>query len=65
MIMEVVVEALAYLLPWRAWLCLVAAVIIAIVLHAYGIWLVWPSDIFVVAVILGVVLGVFWDQRSG
>lgn len=65
MIVEILVEALAYLLPWRAWLCLIAALIMAILLHAYGIWFVWPSDIFVVAAILGIVVGLYWHQRVG
>jgi hypothetical protein len=64
-ILEIVVEALAYLLPWRGWLCLVTKLALAYVLHAWGIWFIWPSDIFVVAAILGIVLGVCWDQRVG
>jgi uncharacterized membrane protein len=65
MIVEILVETLAYLLPWRAWLCLIVALVLAILLHAYGIWFVWPSDIFVVLAILGIVVGVYWHQRVG
>jgi hypothetical protein len=65
MIVEIVVESLAYLLSWRAWLCLVTMLAFAYVLNAWGIWFVWPSDIFVVAAILGIILGVCWDQRVG
>jgi hypothetical protein len=65
MILEIVVEALACLLSWRAWLCLLAMLGFAFVLNRYEIWFVWPSDVFIVAGILGLALGLYWEQRVG
>ncbi len=62
---QIVVEMLVTVLSWRAWLCIIAMLVFALLLHGWGIWFIWPSDIFVVAVILGIILGICWDRHVG
>ncbi|HEV3409674.1 MAG TPA: hypothetical protein VG095_05240, partial [Chthoniobacterales bacterium] len=57
------IEALCYLSPWRVWLCLIVALTIALILYAYGVCFVWPFDVFIVAAILGIALGLYWEER--
>jgi len=64
-LVDFVAELLGYFLGWRAWLCFVVALIVAGVLSAFGVASGWPSGIFIVGGIIGLVVGLFWEARVG
>jgi uncharacterized membrane protein (DUF441 family) len=57
-LLDMVIEALGYFLSWRAWLCLVAGVILAYLLSASGV-------ACIAGAVLGLAFGLFWEARVG
>jgi hypothetical protein len=62
---EVLIEVLANILSWRAWLCFLGGLAGAFFLAAYDIFLVWPRDIPVLFAILALGIGIYWETQSG
>ncbi|MGI8570290.1 MAG: hypothetical protein ACR2KT_15190 [Methylocella sp.] len=62
--LDVVLEVFGSPIGWRTWLCVVAALIIAYALSSYGILFSTSLISFIVAGVLGLVVGLFWDART-
>ena len=59
-----VMDVLSSGLGWRGLLCFVVGVVAACVLEHYGVALIWKFDIPILVVLLGIGLGIYWDERA-
>jgi len=63
-LLDVVVTAIAEVLPWRAFVCIGIALLLALVVCGFlGASVSWLT-IFVPAAVVGLAAGVFWESRS-
>ncbi len=62
--LDFVLEWCSHLVGWRTWLCVIGALIAAWVLSAWGLRLADGPGPYVVAGVLGLVVGLCWDARE-
>lgn len=62
---DALIETLASLFGWRAWLCFIGGLVAAYFLAAYDIFLVWPYDVPVLFAIVSLGVGIYWEANSG
>jgi hypothetical protein len=64
-LLEVVLEFLSYFVDWRTWLCVALALLLAYFAYVSGIIIISTVATFVIAGIIGLAVGLFWDARAG
>jgi hypothetical protein len=62
--LDLVIEVFGGLIGWRTWLCVVITLIVAYALSSFGILFSASPTTFIVAGLIGLVIGLFWDART-